>query len=417
MDRNREQLEEIGSEARVSVQHLRRERVAGGLVLLLSLLVLFGLPFVAGSLAWVLVVLGMIGSLGAISYLAGRQRGPGERRFTPGRVELLESGFHLQREGEEELHVASENVDTGWCEAGTQGPSLVLRLRTGSVVALELADEDSRKALMDRVGLPVTARAERMRLGREDPAGRTIAAFLLGPVALFGVPLLLGALGMLLASAMGTVHPLMVLSTAIPAVPIGLLTFWLAKKLVPSWISVGTDGVLVQKIRRRFLPFGDLKGVRVDGGPVYFSIVFERKGGKALRVPAASAAQAQAVAGHVNEALDAFESRRRTALIDGLERGDKDLGEWRRSLRGLLEDSGYRSQSLGKEDLLRVVEDPGQPARMRVAAAVALEPQAGPGEKRRIRVAAEACASPKMRVALEEAAEGEVEDGTLATLR
>lgn len=417
MVREHEQSETIGSEARISVQHLRRERVAGGLVLLLSLLVLIGLPFVAGSFAWVSVVLGVIGSLGAISYLAGRQRGIGERAFTPGRIRWLESGFLLQQEGEEDLPIASESVDTGWCEAGEQGPALVLRLKTGSVVALELADEDSRKALMDRVGLPVTARAERMRLGREDPAGRTIAAFLLGPVALFGVPLLLAVLGMLLASAMGTVHPLMVLSTAIPAVPIGLLTFWLAKKLVPSWISVGTDGVLVQKMRRSFLPFGNLSGVRVDGGPVYFSVVIERKGGKALRVPAASAVQAHAVADHVNKALDAFESRRRTALIDGLERGAKDLGAWRQSLRSLLEDTGYRSQSLGKEDLLRVVEDPGQPARMRVAAAVALEPQAGPEEKRRIRVAAEACASPKMRVALEEAAEGEVEDGTLATLR
>lgn len=329
----------------------------------------------------------------------------------------MEPGFRLQREGEEDLHIASDNVDTGWCEAGTQGPALVLRLKTGSVVAVEPANEDALKALMDRVGLPPTARAERMRLGRDDPGGRMLAAFLLGPVALFGGPVFLSALGMLVALGLGAVHPVAVLSTIITAGLLGMPAFWLARKLMPSWISVGSDGVLVKKIRRNFLPFGDLKGVRVDGGPVYFSVVIERKGGKALRVPAASAVQAQGVASHVNEALDAFESRRHAALVDGLERGAKDLGEWRQSLRGLLEGSGYRSQSLGKEDLLRVVEDPGQPARMRVAAAVALESKAGPEERRRIRVAAETCASPKVRIALEEAAEGDVEDGTLAALR
>ncbi|MFW5739550.1 MAG: hypothetical protein ACOC1F_04215 [Myxococcota bacterium] len=60
--------------------------------------------------------------------------------------------------------------------------------------------------------------------------------------------------------------------------------------------------------------------------------------------------------------------------------------------------------------------DPGQPERVRVAAAVALQPVADPLDKKRIRVAAEGSASPKVRVALEEAIEGRIADESLAAL-
>lgn len=79
--------------------------------------------------------------------------------------------------------------------------------------------------------------------------------------------------------------------------------------------------------------------------------------------------------------------------------------------------AGYRDRSLNREELLRVVEDAGQPGSLRVAAAIAAAPTASPEEKRRIRVAAEASAFPVVRAALEATSAGGVNDDLLAAVQ
>ena len=406
-------------EARVAVQPIRRQRRGGVALLLGALATLFVLPFVAGSLAWVPILLGVVGTIISISYLAGLQRGPGERSFVPGHYRLTQDGLWAWENFKAEQVITPDNVETGWCEAVDQGTAVVLRMKNGSLVAVQPPDEASLQLLLERAGLPPAARAERMRLGRDDVAGRRIAAVLLAPFVLVGVPMILGALGVLIVGVVGASTSLMAsgLAACLSASLFGAVLWWLGSKLLPSWVSIGTDGVLVQKPFKTFIPFPQLSGARVDGGPAYFKVVLERTTGKPLRIPAATRDQADAIVRQVDAALDAFASRRKAALIEGLEPGEQVPEAWRRSLQNLMAKGGYRTQSVDREQLLRVVEDPGQPEKIRVAAVVALEPDARPEDKKRVRVAAEASASPKVRVALEQAVEGTIEDEVLAAMR
>lgn len=405
--------------ARVAVQPLRRQRRVGTGALIGSLVSLFALPFIAGSFAWVPIVIGLLGGLGAISYLVGLHRGPGERALVPGHFRMTEEGFWAWRDGEVERVITPERVATGWCEAGAEGPAVVLRLTDGSLMAVEPPDEASLESLLKQAGLPSSARAERMRLGRDDVGGRMLAAFLIAPFLLLGLPVILGTAGLLVAMLFSFTSWMLVslpVSLVISAL-FGLVLWWLGAKLVPSWIRIGTDGVLVQKLFKTFVPYGELRGARIDGGPVYFKVVIERMRGRPLQIPSASRQQAKAVVDQIDSSRDAFQSRRRAALVDGLSRGDQDPQAWRKAVAELLDEGGYRRQALDREHLLQLAEDPGQTEKVRVAAALALQPSARPEDRARIRVAAEASASPKVRVALEHAIEGEVDDETLAALR
>jgi hypothetical protein len=67
----------------------------------------------------------------------------------------------------------------------------------------------------------------------------------------------------------------------------------------------------------------------------------------------------------------------------------------------------------GIEEIMRIVEDATAPLEQRVAAALAARPNGGEAVQKRIRVAAEACVEPRLRVALEKASAGELEDEEL----
>ena len=405
------------TQASVSVQPIRKQRLGGAAFLAGSLATLFVLPFLVGALAWLPVLLGIAGTIASIAFLAGLQRGPGERALSKGVAEQTSDGL-LVRQGRFEQLIDPSMVKTGWCEATGEGSAVVLRLDNGTEVAIQPGDGDV-DGVLRCVGLPASARAERMRLGGDDVAGRRTAAVVMWPLLAAGVPMALGSIFMLVASVVTWDVSLLAFGgmSVLSSAPILLLSWWVVAKLVPTWLSVGTDGVLIQLLRRKFIPFSDLTGVRIDGSGSPCHVLFVRKRSKPIKVKTATHAQAEAVQQQVESALDAFESRRRAALIEDLEPGDRTEAEWRESLKGVLKQDGYRSQAVDREQLLRVVEDPGQHPRVRVAAAVALEEGSQPEEKQRIRVAAQASASPRVRVALEQAAEGGVEDDTLSEVR
>jgi len=74
----------------------------------------------------------------------------------------------------------------------------------------------------------------------------------------------------------------------------------------------------------------------------------------------------------------------------------------------------YRAASLTADRLWRVVDDAGAPAATRAGAAMVLAGDAADADVRqRLRVSAEACADPKLRVALQSVASDDVEDEAL----
>ncbi|MFW5739551.1 MAG: hypothetical protein ACOC1F_04220 [Myxococcota bacterium] len=127
--------------ARVLVQHVRRQGRIGAAVLATCLVTMFALPFVAGTLAWLPIVVGMVGAVGAFSYLVGLQRGPGERLVVPGHYRLNEESLWVWEDGTPELVIAPDVVQTGWCEAARDGTTVILQLRDGRVVAIEPRDQ------------------------------------------------------------------------------------------------------------------------------------------------------------------------------------------------------------------------------------------------------------------------------------
>ncbi|WP_437619716.1 hypothetical protein [Sorangium sp. So ce1151] len=98
-----------------------------------------------------------------------------------------------------------------------------------------------------------------------------------------------------------------------------------------------------------------------------------------------------------------------------LERRGLPAAAWRAALRRLVSESGadYRTAKLTREQALAVLEDGAAPAELRIGAALALSAWRDGQTAERLRIAAEGCASGDVRLALEQAAEGDVDDWML----
>ncbi|WP_438023467.1 hypothetical protein [Sorangium sp. So ce233] len=98
-----------------------------------------------------------------------------------------------------------------------------------------------------------------------------------------------------------------------------------------------------------------------------------------------------------------------------LERRGLAAPAWRAALRRLVDEAGadYRTAKLSREQAYAVLEDGGAPAELRIGAALALSSSRDDHTAERLRIAAEGCASRDVRLAIEQAAEGEVDDWTL----
>jgi hypothetical protein len=181
---------------------------------------------------------------------------------------------------------------------------------------------------------------------------------------------------------------------------------------------IGTDGVQFRgAVLRRFYPYASLvaavphpRGVRLDRrqgrpvvlpsgqvftpeGEVYRDVLLER-----LRA---------GMAGGGGAALAQVD-------LDRLERRGRTLEAWRDDLAGLLgESEDYRKRGLSEADLGAVIEDAGAPVERRVAAAVALGARRRDEARRRVRIATQAAVDEDLRLALERAAEGEIEAAAL----
>jgi membrane protein YdbS with pleckstrin-like domain len=178
------------------------------------------------------------------------------------------------------------------------------------------------------------------------------------------------------------------------------------------WV-VGNDGLLVRRgIRRpRFVPYSEIESVEVSGPRltarlrdqktlVLASLNDAHKGSRPI-------VGANALAARIEQARARAGSLEPTGgLASLLARGGRDVGTWLRALVQL-DDPGapFRGNAVPRDRLWGAVEDPSEPIEIRAAAAGALRVHLRDEERVRLRVAATACASPRLRVALE-AAEG-----------
>lgn len=224
------------------------------------------------------------------------------------------------------------------------------------------------------------------------------------------------------------------------AVPFGIFGFLFHMAMILRWarsgtIAIGADGVFVRWFsQREHIPLARIERAEVVTGTAWATMIpnlvrLHLRDGQVRDLVAAAGrtsafgrsyndlalAHASTVAERINEAVRASargEHAPRVALVeDGLERGGRAVGEWVAALRKLHDHAaGFREHGATAhvlDSLWSVLEDNLAPQGKRMAAAVALAPHLDAAGRGRVRIAARAVAAPKLRVALEAAAESD----------
>ncbi len=213
-----------------------------------------------------------------------------------------------------------------------------------------------------------------------------------------------------------------------PLYPIALVLFPVLGvfALWPAHVTVGPDGVLLTWLGlRRFYPFSRIRSVLQRGALSTRNVITLADGGEVHLIARENAsrdeerhAQHAALRLRVEGALEAY--RRRAPEGDPtslLAAGGRSAIEWMRSVRAMNAVSGgYRQAALSPEQMWRVVQDPTASPSTRAGAAMALSPSLDEAGRDALLRAAEACAHPRVRVALTSLAAGEPEDALLHAL-
>jgi hypothetical protein len=190
------------------------------------------------------------------------------------------------------------------------------------------------------------------------------------------------------------------------ALAIAITTAWSLGTRPPSF-EVGADGLSIRRaFGPRFIPFSDLASV--DPGPASLTLRFRNGRSELLRVPAGDHQQVEALAHRLRLGIAAESEEGGAARTALLSRERRSVGEWRASLRAMLVgDAGYRRAPLTIDELDRALTSAGTSNEVRLAAALGLRAIDAPDAAARIRIAAEACAQPRVRVALQRVADEE----------
>ncbi|WP_156338531.1 hypothetical protein [Chondromyces crocatus] len=194
-------------------------------------------------------------------------------------------------------------------------------------------------------------------------------------------------------------------------------------------LLVGRDGLAFRRHgRERFIAFARIqraepteRGVRLvlsSGEHVEFDLTPPALRRAAESLTSALCARRCAHLLHLIEEPRAL-SETSPVADELLARRGRPLPDWQAALRGLVTDEGatYRTVTLAPERALQVLEDGRAPLELRIGAAMALAPTRERNTSRRLRLAIATSASEEVRTALEEAAEGELQEATLARAR
>lgn len=406
----------------VDVQNVRRDTWVARARLLLSVAVLFVAPWAvpAQILGWVLLS-AVVFYFWSAQALAATDRGAGERALVKGQL-AVEGGELVAWTGARSRRLPLSRVSGGWIERTPSAHAAVLSFSDGHVVAVEAASEDEAAALLCTLGAGAHARAVRMRGYRENSRERRLAGCLLAFFAPFLLPLLLIPVLLVVAFIQGTGGPLQAaLGIAGGCGPLFVFGFWLWSKVRPTWLHIGVDGIVVPGLLgSRFIPHAWIAATSHEtggtGNAYHFVRIALAGARRAVTLPAATADEAMAIIERIRSAGEAMEAQGRARLLDALARAERPVPEWRRALSALLSRGDYRKAGHDVEEVMRIVEDPLAPLEQRVAAALAARPHEDEALQRRIRVAAESCVEPRVRIVLEKAATGELEDAEMEAI-
>ena len=196
--------------------------------------------------------------------------------------------------------------------------------------------------------------------------------------------------------------------------PLVMVALW------PSRVDVGTDGVLLRWLgTRKFVPYAEVD--RVEPTDTGVRLILEDRFVD-LPVGPMDPRAARPMDVQLRNERDALVERIRTAMIapaldapparlepSMLARGGRTPSDWLASLRSMVakREGRMRAAPVLDDQLWALLSDPNTSPSARAGAAVVLASHADEGTRDKLRIAAQSIASPKLRIVLEAAAEGE----------
>ncbi len=367
------------------------------------------------------MILGMIGG-GVGSFYFGRiSRKPSD---LSGELRATRNGVYVRGK----RLVARREISRAYVWPGTGVGTLVRIERKGLLggpIDLKVKDVDEGRALLHALGLDATQSATEYSVAGPSRghwrkrlyfcwAGTGSAFASLIALGVLHRPLALGGVA---SAAVGTFAAL--------AYAVSMLQlFW------QSRVVVGADGVYVRWLwQKRFIPIEEIASVSVvegdyafNGYPIYVRmklksgpdvdlfVQFGRKlGGRSTKLGQFTRMRAEILAERISEALTGGGKGSSSVLewdASLLAQGERAIEEWVGALRGIAAKTAtFREPGAIMDQLWTVLEDVQAPAEKRAAAAVALSPHLDEGGRERVRLAAQATVAPKLRIALEAAAD------------
>jgi hypothetical protein len=379
---------------RVALVRTRRRRRIFGVLAALAC----ALPFVQPALSVITFFIALYGTVAFFAKPAEPNFALAVARKAPGHVAVDEHGVEATSAGAT-VHYTREDVLGGWL-ANVWGPFVVLRLRGGDLVAAEVRSPEQGAKLLASLGLSAEQKVLDVALARRPRQLLWVAA-LVGCFGLAAVALTLVSRGL---------APLDV-GTLVFGGALGLATlaatFRAALGLTPQTVRIGTDGLLLRGGgARRFLRYADI--TRIDRATNGLRV--SRGARRAVMLPCWGVAQTTLL-GRIEQAMAIDREAPPSQKQQLLDRGGASLETWRERLAQLAKGgiaAGYRGVALEHDELAQILEDASAPPERRVAAAFALS--SNPDMRLRVRAAAEACADERVRIAIERAEQGDLDD-------
>jgi hypothetical protein len=283
-------------------------------------------------------------------------------------------------------------LESAWVAPHANGSKVVLAPKRGRGMPFELfvhREEDARK-IVRTLGLDV------------DKSNAT--AKVRSPIASHTLPL-----AIVLSQGFAFAKKLPWTAWTVPLTTLALIA-WLVAATTSREVVVGRDGVRIRWFwRSRFVPHRSIARVEKTD----HSVVLYTADGEAIDLPLRPKTK-KPNEEWSDEALGLYDRIERARKRDGdsavddaklLERDARATKEWVAALRDPNRVETFRRGELDAAQLWRVVEDGDVEPERRAAAAVALSTSLDEGAKSRLRIAAKTSAEPKLRVALEAAAD------------
>jgi hypothetical protein len=303
-----------------------------------------------------------------------------------------------------EERVAREELVEGETRATETGA--IVRIQRRGVrppIEVAVASVEQAEALLRALGLHVSQRLDRFRVGPPVAAHPSLIYWVM-----LTTLMLLGVVGT-------AIHALIDGSGAFLAIGFPLVLGAVFAGLFSSTdLTIGADGVTLRWLGRlRFVPFGEVDVVMPFqdgfGNRVSAGALIRLKNGREIRIPVADSLMKPEVLSVVKALATALTSYREvdaSSDASALRRGQTSVAAWIQRLRSMGLGS-HRTAALDVDLLWRVVEDRTALPSARAAAAVALGNDASEATRVRLRDVAEASIAPKLRIAIEAAADEE----------